>query len=280
MHGEMTTEFVRAGEPLGTVRPRARVWLLSGVGSHVGLQVIGSGELSLADFAGEGSDAGVFSAVSSQLVGAGESLAATLVIADVRLLSRVLPDVHLQVRELEVALGAAGVETDKRLSLFLRFSSGRLLSDERARLVLHWLSHLRDDEGRVRGHGHLHRGGALELVGIGGETRWVGHQLQRDGDGLVGGLVLLEVSLVRVVLLGVQLLRLRLRVGVGEHGVRHTVATVHAGDGLLGGDRGREVLQRHRGDGVVAHVGDGGTDGRGEVRERLLVVVVAVHHLR
>lgn len=157
MHGEMASEFVRACEPLGTVGPRARVGLFSGVGPHVGLQVIGSRELTLADFAREGAYTGVLAAVSTELIRARKPLAAALVIADVGLLSRVLPDVHLQVGKLQVALGAAGVETDKGFPLFLGFRSGRLLSDEGPGLVLDWLSHLRDDKSRVRGHGHLHR---------------------------------------------------------------------------------------------------------------------------
>ena len=71
------------------------MWLLTSVRSHVGLQVIGSRELALADFAGEGTDTGVFAAVSSELIGTREPLSTSLVIADVRLFPRVLSDVHL-----------------------------------------------------------------------------------------------------------------------------------------------------------------------------------------
>ena len=179
--------------------------------------------------------------------------------------------------ELQVALGASRVETDERLSLLLGFSSGCLLSDEHPRLVLDWLSHLRNDEGRVGGHGHLPWRGSLEFVGIGWESSVVCHQLERDCDGFGGGLMLLKMALVvRMVLLNVQL-GLRLRVGVGEHGLGHTVASVHARDGLLWRD-GRKVLQRQGSRGAVAHVGDRSAYGRWELRELMVGVYQWRHH--
>ena len=68
MHSQMSAEFVRSGEPFGAVWPCANVRLLSGVCAHVRFEVIGSGEFSLADFALEWANAGVFAAVSSELV--------------------------------------------------------------------------------------------------------------------------------------------------------------------------------------------------------------------
>jgi len=94
--------------------------LLSGVGAHVRLEVIGTGEFPLADVTLEGPYSGVLPAVPPQLVGAREPFAAPLMVTDIGLFSGVLPDVHLQVRELQVPLGASRVEADKRLPLLLR----------------------------------------------------------------------------------------------------------------------------------------------------------------
>ena len=121
VHGKMSPELVRSCESLRAVWPGARVWLLSRVGPHVGLEVIGSRELPLANLALEGTDASVFPAVATQLVGSREPLPAPLVVTDVRFLSGVLPDVHLQVRELQVALGAPRVETHEGFALLLGF---------------------------------------------------------------------------------------------------------------------------------------------------------------
>lgn len=150
VHGEMTAEFVGTRESLWAVGPGAHVGLLSGVRAHVGFQVIGSGELSLADFALERPHSGVLPAMASQLVGPGEPLAATLVVASVWFLACVLPDVHLQVRELQISLGAPGVEAHKRLSLLLGFD-GLVLGNQGPWL----LSDLRHDESWVGRHGHL-----------------------------------------------------------------------------------------------------------------------------
>ena len=162
MHRQMPAELVRSCESLGAVGPGAHVRLLPGVGTHVGFEVIRSGELPVAHFAGEGSHTGVLAAVASELVRAGESLSAALVIADVGLLAGVFPNVHLQVGQLQVPLGAAGVETDKRLALLLGFGV-LLLTNQVARLLS---ADLRHDEGGVTGHGHLDWRGTLVHMSI------------------------------------------------------------------------------------------------------------------
>ena len=57
----------------------------------------------------------VFSTVTSKLIGSRKSLAAPGMIARIGLLARVLPHVHLQVRELVVALVAALILANERL---------------------------------------------------------------------------------------------------------------------------------------------------------------------
>lgn len=172
VHRKVAPKLVRSREPFGAVGPRADMRLLASVCAHMRLEVIGSGEFALADFTLEGTDASMLAAVSSQLVRAGESLSTTLVIANVRLFSGMLPDVHLQVRQLQVALGATGIETHKWLALLLRFDRVlRLLTNEIARLLRHVGSHVRNDKSRVGRHGHLDRSGTLELVGIGRHAR-------------------------------------------------------------------------------------------------------------
>lgn len=131
MHGQMPAEFVGASESLGTVGPCADVWLFTGVCTHVGLEMVGAGELALAYLALEGTDAGVLPAVASELVRSRESLAAALVLANIWLFSGVLPNVHLEVRELEVALGAAGIQAHEWLPLLVVLGVGtHLLADK------------------------------------------------------------------------------------------------------------------------------------------------------
>lgn len=112
----------------------------------------------------------MFPAVASQLVRSGEPLPASLVIADIRLLSGVLPDVHLKVRQLQVPLCAARVEAHEGfplllglygLVLLLRWDAGSLV----ARLLV-----MRDDEGRVAGH-HVQGRGTLVHVSISWNAR-------------------------------------------------------------------------------------------------------------
>ena len=143
------------------------MWLLSRVGPHVCLEVIRPREFTLTDFTLERSDTSVFSAVPSQLVGPRKPLSAALVVADVRFLTSVLPDVHLEMRELQVAFGAAGVEADERLSLFFGFGGVCLLANQCTGLLVHGLSDLWDYEGGIRGHGHLERAHSIEIVRIG-----------------------------------------------------------------------------------------------------------------
>ena len=119
VHGEVATELVRSCETLGAVWPGARMGLLSGVRAHVRLEMVRAGELPLAHVTLEGANAGVLPAVSTKLVRSREPLPATLVVTNIRFLARVLPDVHLEVGQLQVALGASRVEAHKRFSLLL-----------------------------------------------------------------------------------------------------------------------------------------------------------------
>jgi hypothetical protein len=68
VHSQVTSEFVGSCESLWAVGPSADMWFFTGVCSHVGFEVIRSGELPLADLALERSHPCVLSAVSSQLV--------------------------------------------------------------------------------------------------------------------------------------------------------------------------------------------------------------------
>lgn len=136
--------------------------LFSCVSTHVGFEVIGSGEFPLADFALERSNSGMFSAVASQLVGPGEPLSAALVVTHVRFLTCVLPDVHLEVRKLQVPLGATRVQTHKWLPLFLGLH-GLLLTNQVSSL----LSDLWHDESWVGRHSHLDWRGTLVYMSIG-----------------------------------------------------------------------------------------------------------------
>ena len=68
VHGQMTPKLVRASKALGAVGPGADMRLFASVGTHVGLEVVRAGELTLADFTLEGTDTSVLSAVSPQLV--------------------------------------------------------------------------------------------------------------------------------------------------------------------------------------------------------------------
>lgn len=68
-------------------------------------------------------------------------------IANIGFLSCVLSDVHLEMRELQVSLGAAWVETDERLSLLLCLGIHLRLSGDHMTLLVS--DSLRDDEGRM-----------------------------------------------------------------------------------------------------------------------------------
>ena len=123
----------------------------------------------------------MLAAVATELVGAREAFPAALVVTHVRLLPRVLPDVHLEVGELQVALGAARVEADKWFPLFFSLGHDCLSTDE-LRWLGHLLSDLRDDEGRLGRHGHVDGAGSVVLVRIGWDA--VGHYLDRQCRGL------------------------------------------------------------------------------------------------
>ena len=138
MHGEMSAEFIGSGKSLGAVGPCANVGLFTGVGAHVGFEVIRSGELALADVALEGADTRVLAAVSSELVRTRESLSTAIMLTDVGLFTGVLPNVHLEVRELEVSLGAAGVETDEWFPLLISLGVVNWSSHEGTIWVVGW----------------------------------------------------------------------------------------------------------------------------------------------
>ena len=93
--------------------------LFSSVCSHVGLEVVGAREFSLANITFKGTHASVLAGVTPQLVRATEALSASFNLAGIRLLSSVLADVHLQVGQLHVSLGASWVEADKGLAALL-----------------------------------------------------------------------------------------------------------------------------------------------------------------
>lgn len=171
------------------------MWLLSCVGAHVCLEVIGSRELPLAHVALEGTNSRVLPAVSAKLVRARESLPTTLVIADVGLLPRVLPNVHLQVGQLQVALGASRIETDERFPLLLCLRHHCLCADQLGRLR-HLRSYLGNDERWVAGHGHVDGVGSLVLVCVSWGTIHPGHDLNRQGSwsGEVGGVSVNRLS--------------------------------------------------------------------------------------
>lgn len=87
-------------------------------------------------------------------------------VADVWLFTSVLPDVHLQVRKLQVALGAAGVEAHEWFSLLFGLSCGHLrLASNHLSVLL--VPHLWNDESRVSRHSHLDGSGTLVHVSIG-----------------------------------------------------------------------------------------------------------------
>lgn len=123
--------------------------LLTSVSTHVGLEVIGAGELPLADITLKGADTGVLAAVAAELVGSRKPLAAVIYLTGIRLLPSVLADVHLQVGELHVALGASRIQADKGLATFII-----PLSD-----LLKWHG---DNLGNILLRGESHR----QLVGV------------------------------------------------------------------------------------------------------------------
>lgn len=128
-------------------------------------------------------------AVTTQLVRARKPLPTPLVITDVGLLPRVLPDVHLQMGQLQVALGASRIETDKWFSLLLCLGHDGLCADQLRRLG-HLRSYLGDDEGRVAGHGHVDGVGSFVFVSISWSSVHPRHDLDRQSSrgGEVGGL--------------------------------------------------------------------------------------------
>ena len=257
VHGKVSPQFVRSCESLWAVWPRADVGLLTGVSTHVGFEMVRSGELPLADFALEWPDARVFTAVSSQLVRSREPLATPFVVADIGLLSSVLSDVHLEMREFQVALGAAGVETHERFPLLFR------LRDRHLRLSggEHWavllMSNLGNDKGGVGGHGHLDGRGSLVHVSISGNTGCsIGHDLKRKCYVV---LLLLALRLLR----GSEMVMVRIR--ESENRISRSACHHH----VLGHRWHGVVLERHGGagrdTGHARHRGSGGCREIGEL---------------
>ena len=152
-------------------------------------------------------------------------------VADVRLFASVLPDVHLEVRQLKVALGAAGVEAHEWFSLLFGLSRRhlRLSCDHMTRLLL---PDLRDDEGRVSGHCHVDGSSTLVHVSVGWDTSGsIGYNL--EGQRYVV-LLLLTLRCSQLVVTGV---------GKGEDRVSMSAGHHH----VLGHWWHRVMLQRHSG---------------------------------
>ncbi len=185
VHGKVAAELVRPGESFGAVWPGTGVGLLTSVGAHVRFEVVRTREFPLTDVALERPDSGVLPAVSPELVGAGESLTTPLMVADVRLLSGMLADVHLQVRKLQVTLGAAWVEANEGLPLFLSLHILLLANQVSGRLP-----DLGDDESGLGRHGHLDRSVvAVIQLGLSGHVGRDDLKGKRNGlvwDDLVG----------------------------------------------------------------------------------------------
>ena len=118
-------------------------------------------------------------------------------ITDVRLLSCVLSDVHLQMRELQIALGATRIETDKWFSLLFCFGIDlRLSGNHMTRLV----PDLWDDEGWMCGHCHMDRSSTLIHVSIGWDA---GGSISNDFERKCY-VLLLTLSLVLLHLVGIR----------------------------------------------------------------------------
>lgn len=154
----MSAKLIWSCKSFGTVGPCAYMGLFPSVGTHVGFEMVTSGEPSFADLTLEWPDSCVLSGVSSQLVWPWKSLSTSFMVTNIWFLTSVLPDVHLQMWQFHVPLGAAWVQANKWLATFL-FAIGRA----------HWL-HLGYNEGWVSRHSHLYGGGSLILVGISRNT--------------------------------------------------------------------------------------------------------------
>jgi hypothetical protein len=124
MHGQMAPKFIRASKSLGAVGPSAYMRLFSCVGTHVCFEMIRTRELALTYFALEWTDTSVFPAVSPQLIGTREPLTTAFMFTYVWFLSSVLTNVHLKMREFQVTLGAAWIQTYEWFPLFIILSCG------------------------------------------------------------------------------------------------------------------------------------------------------------
>ena len=162
MHGKMTAKFIGAGESLWAVRPRTGVRFLPSVRPHVGLEVVRTRESSLAHVAFEGADTSVLAGMASELVGSAEALSTALDLTGIGLLSSVLADVHLEVGELHVALGATRVQTHKGFaSLLVQFCLfGGKIVDGWHHVGHHWLN-VGGRGGEKRDTTIVHRGGDI-----------------------------------------------------------------------------------------------------------------------
>lgn len=123
MHIVMSDQLIRPGKLLLTARPSATERLLTCftcMSPGVRLQVVRSGELSLACFTLEGFDTCVSSLVPFQLIRTRESPLAVFKVTLVGFLTCVLSTVHLQMGQLEVSLVAPRIRTHEG-SLFIGF---------------------------------------------------------------------------------------------------------------------------------------------------------------
>lgn len=235
--------------------------------AHVGFEVIRSGELSLTDLALEWPDARVLAAVSSELVRSGESLSTPLVVADVWLFTSVLPDVHLEVRQLEIALGAAGVETHKWFSLLLCLGRSHLwwLTSDHLSVLL--VPHLWNDESWVSRHGHLDGSSAFIHVSIGRDaSRGVCDELKRKSN------VLLLLALWRWWPLWN--CSKMMVVGVGEG--KHWISRSSSHDHVLGHWGHRVVLQWYSGVDRNPDTRYWSSSRRGKVRKLSVLMLVGL----
>ena len=162
MHGEVTAKFIGAGKSLWAVWPRTGVRFLPSVRPHVGLEVVRTRESSLAHVALEGADTSVLAGMASELVGSTEALSTAFDFAGIGLLSSVLADVHLEVGELHVALGATRVQTHEGFaSLLVQFGlfSSKIV-DGWHHVGHHWLD-VGGGGGEKRDTTIVHRGGDI-----------------------------------------------------------------------------------------------------------------------
>lgn len=174
-------------------------------------------------------------------------------ITDIWFLSCVLSDVHLEMRELQVTLGAAWIEADKWLSLLLCLGVHLRLSGDH----MTWLvSDLWDDEGWMGRHCHVDWGSTFVHVSIGWDASCsVGNDLERKSH---------------MLLLALYLLLLLHLVGIreGKDGISWSTGHHH----VLGHRWHRVMLKWYSGAGGDSNVGHGSSNWCGKLRELGMLV--------